>query len=437
MRWLPKSPQLRRILFAYSVNEFGSWFAYVALSVIVYDHTHSALAVSAMFISTRFVPALVVSALVVRLEASQRRGLMPALYLFEAVCIGLLILVFYHFWLPGILILVALDGAAALTAASLLRAAAARVAAAEAEIAPGAVQASEQDIEIAQRGANAALNVAYTATVALGPAAAGVIVATISASAALLIDAVSFLACAALLLGLRTHVEEASGTSVRARLRAALHHLRAMPALRNLLITEAVAVVFFASVEPIEVIYAKQTLQVGDRGFGLLLGVWGVGMVIGGLVFTRSLRRPLGPLLTVGTLLVGLAYLGSSAAPDLAIACCAALIGGIGNGIQWASLISAVQRLTPQALLGRLMSVVEVIGALCPAIGFLLGGAITAVSSPRVALFVAGLVATAATSVFYRTTMHEGALTLPAGGLTGFDAAGATSEKLEVRAQSP
>ena len=189
MRWLPKSPQLRRILFAYSVNEFGSWFAYVALSVIVYDHTHSALAVSAMFISTRFVPALVVSALVVRLEASQRRGLMPALYLFEAVCIGLLILVFYHFWLPGILILVALDGAAALTAASLLRAAAARVAAAEAEIAPGAVQASEQDIEIAQRGANAALNVAYTATVALGPAAAGVIVATINASAALLIEA--------------------------------------------------------------------------------------------------------------------------------------------------------------------------------------------------------------------------------------------------------
>jgi hypothetical protein len=419
---------LRRILLAYTVNEFGTWFAYVALSVVVYDHTHSALAVSAMFISTRFVPALLVPALVVRLEASQRRGLMPGLYAFEALAAGLLILVVYHFWLPGILILVAVDGAAALTAAALLRAAAARVAAEEAEIPPGASEATQGEVEVAQRGANAALNIAYTVTVAVGPATAGVIVATAGATTALLIDACSFLICGALLMDLYTHVDEASGASVRARLRAAWHHLRAMPALRNLLITEAIAVIFFASVEPIEVIYAKQTLQVGDRGFGLLLGVWGAGMVLGGLIFTRSLRRPLGPMLTVGTLLVGVAYMGSAAAPDLAIACCAAFIGGIGNGVQWASLISAVQRLTPQMLLGRLMSAVEAIGALCPAIGFLLGGAITALSSPRVALLVAGLVATAATSVFYRTTMHAGALTLPSVRPAAADTTGVASE---------
>ena len=76
---------------------------------------------------------------------------------------------------------------------------------------------------------------------------------------------------------------------------------------------------------------------------------WGVGAVLGSLVFARSVRRPLGAMLSAGTLAVGLAYVGFAAAPSLAVACIAALIGGLGNGVQWPSLISIVQRLTPPA----------------------------------------------------------------------------------------
>jgi MFS family permease len=107
-------------------------------------------------------------------------------------------------------------------------------------------------------------------------------------------------------------------------------------------------------------------------------------------------------MLTGGTLLVGLAYLGFAVAPALAIACAAAVVGGIGNGIQWPSLISAVQQLTPAVLHGRLMSAVGSLNALCPAIGFILGGSIAALSSPRVAMAVAGVVATIATVAFLR-----------------------------------
>ena len=164
---------------------------------------------------------------------------------------------------------------------------------------------------------------------------------------------------------------------------------------------------FFASVEPVEVLYAKQTLAVGDRGFGLLVDVWGVGMVLGSIVFARAVRRPLGPMLVLGTLLVGLAYLGFAVAPTLPIACAAALVGGAGNGAQWPSLISAVQQLTPTELHGRLMSAVESIGSLCPAIGFVLGGVITALSSPRVAMLVAGVAATAITGLFLRIASHS------------------------------
>jgi len=84
------------------------------------------------------------------------------------------------------------------------------------------------------------------------------------------------------------------------------------------------------------------------------------------------------------------------------VACLAALLGGVGNGVQWAATISAVQRLTPQRLLGRMMGALESIGAICPALGLALGGALVAVSSPRTAFLVTGLGAVATTGAFVR-----------------------------------
>jgi predicted MFS family arabinose efflux permease len=179
------------------------------------------------------------------------------------------------------------------------------------------------------------------------------------------------------------------------------------------LLTEAVAVVVFASVEPVEVVYVKSTLHAGDLGFGLLVAAWGFGAALGAIVFSRSVRRPLGPMLTGGALLVGLAYLGFAAAPVLGLACAAAVVGGTGNGIQWPSFISAVQQLTPAALHGRLMSVIGSLNALCPAIGFALGGTIAALASPRVAMLVAGLVAACATAAFMRLRLGDLQSTAP------------------------
>ena len=224
-----------------------------------------------------------------------------------------------HFWLPGLLVLVAVDGTAALTASALLRATGAHVAAEEAEEA--------DDVEVAQRKVNAAFNFAFTGTLAVVPLVVGLVVETAGAPTALLIDAATFVACAALLGSVRPHAEDADGTSVRARLLAAWRYLNEMPQLRSLLLIEAVAVVFFASVEPVEVLYAKQTLAVGDRGYGVLVDVWGIGMVLGSIVFARAVRRPLGPMLVVGTLLVGLAYLGFARRPDA----CGRLRGGAGR----------------------------------------------------------------------------------------------------------
>jgi len=402
------SPRLRRILAAYTVNRLGTWFGLIALSVAVFDKTHSAIAVAALLIAGQALPAFAAPALAARVEASPRRGVLSGLYLFEGLVTALLAVLLWHFWLPAILLLVALDGTAALATSGLLRAETARAAREQAQE-DWHTEGGDEDLEAfaqaAERQANATLNIAFSATFMLGPAIAGVVVATAGAPAALFIDAASFLICGAMLIDLRPHAEEAEGASVRERLRGAWEYVNAVPLLRALLLAEGVALVFFNSAGPIEVAYAKVTLHAGDRGYGLLLAVWGVGVVLGSLVFARSLRRGLGALLTAGTLAMGLAYIGFSAAPSLELACVAAVLGGVGNGVEWASVISLVQRLTPPALHGRLMSAVESIGALSLALGLSLGGALVALSSPRAAFLVVGIGATAMTLAFLRLVL--------------------------------
>ena len=119
---------MRRILLAYTVNQLGTWFAYVALMLSVYDHTHSALAVAGLLVAGRLLPALLTPTLVAAVEMSKRRGGLSRLYMLEAVVAVAMAALLWHFWLPGLLVLVAIDGTAALTAGALLRATAAHVA---------------------------------------------------------------------------------------------------------------------------------------------------------------------------------------------------------------------------------------------------------------------------------------------------------------------
>ena len=445
-----QSPRLRRIIAAYAINRLGNWVGYVALSLAVFDHTHSALAVAAVLLAGQALPAFLVPAVVARVESSHRRGTLSGLYLIEAVATAALAVLLWHFWLPAMLLLAAIDGTAGLAASALLRAELARSARKQVEVeqtgttatdrlagavgpvappaapvsevahvaegtglaavAEGGDQGTHEDaVHEAERKANAALNVAFSVTFVLGPALGGAIVAAAGASAALFLDVGTFLLCGALLIDLYPRIEEAGDTSVRARLRAAWRHINEAPSLRALLLVEAIALVFAESAGPIEVAYAKVTLHVGDSGFGLLVGSWGAGTVLGSLVFARSLRRPLGTLLSTGTLAVGLAYVGFAVAPSLWFACSAAFIGGVGNGVELPSLTSIVQRLTPKDLQARMMGAVESLVAICVAVGLPLGGALVALTSPRTAFAVVGLGAAATTPALLSLSMRGAA----------------------------
>ena len=113
-------------------------------------------------------------------------------------------------------------------------------------------------------------------------------------------------------------------------------------------------------------------------------------MVGGSLLFAGLARIELRTLLVISTVTIGVAYLGTAVAPSIAIACAASLLGGIGNGVQWIALVTAVQELTRATYQARVLALLEALASAMPGAGFLLGGVLAAIFSPRLAYAVAG-----------------------------------------------
>jgi hypothetical protein len=224
----------------------------------------------------------------------------------------------------------------------------------------------------------------------VGPALAGLLVAAAGPSSALALDAGSFAVCA--LLVATAHGLKASGdqhTTAFGRLRAGLREVSLRPAPRRLLVATALALLFGAAVIPIEVVFAKRTLHAGDAGYGALIGAWGVGLAIGGAVFAGGSRFRLSVLIGAGVGMIAAGYTGLAVSPDLLVACLFSGLGGIGNGIWWIAVVTALQQAIPSNAQAAVMAVLESVNQVMPALGFIIGGVVTALSSPRIAYAVA------------------------------------------------
>jgi MFS family permease len=366
-----------RLAVSYSVNELGDNLGVVALAILVLDGTDSALATAGLFICARFLPALAAPWLTARLDRQAVNRSLPLLYALEAIAFaGLALIAAGTFALAAVLVLAFVDGTLALTGRGISRAAVATLLLPHGTLREG----------------NALLNAAFAITSAAGPAAAGVLVATAGASAALWVDAGSFALIAILLFVARDlppASPERGGLGWAARVREGVAAVRREP-IRTLIAAQAVAFVFFFLVIPIEVVYAKDTLDAGDIGYGVLLAAWGVGLVLGSAIFARLRDRSTRALVVGSTLLVGAGYVGLAAAPGIVLACVASIVGGTGNGVQWVSVLTAVQEALPESLQARVVGLLESVGAAAPGVGFLAGGLLTAIWSPRLAYLVAG-----------------------------------------------
>jgi predicted MFS family arabinose efflux permease len=375
----------RRLAISYTLNELGWGFGTVALSLVVFDHTHSALATTALWLSTLLVPALIGPAATARLDRAAVRRALPALYLVEAAIFVVLALLSSAPWLPLVLVLAALDGTVALVGRALTKA---------------AVAATLKPIGLLEQG-NTLLNVSFALCFAIGPALGGLVVAGYGVSAALWISAAIFLAMTITLATSAAlppaHPEYGDGWL--ARLRAGVAHALGNASIRRVLAAHASLLVCAAMISPIEVIWAKDVIGGGGGGYGVVLSAWGAGTLLTGLLLVPLWRRlPVVARIPLAAATMGVGYIVMTLAGSLPVGALGCFIGGAGNGFYFVSVVQAIQERTADEFQGRVMGLLESVTAGCYGIGFLLAGVLTELMSVRVtfaATAVGVLVATA------------------------------------------
>jgi MFS family permease len=366
----------RRLALGYTLNELGDWLATVTLAILVYDATSSAVATTALFLAAKFLPSLVVPLLAARAEHIAVARCLLGFYVLEAALFGGLVLAADDPWVPLICALAFLDGTVAATARAITRAATVAVLEPAGKLREG----------------NATLNIGFSAMSIAGPALAGFLVAGIGTQAVLGCTGGLF-GILALVMGTTQGLPHGTTDEApwRQRLRAGASYVVSHPIVRPLVLGQSLLLVLFTMVAPIEIVYAKESLDGGDTAYGTLLTGWGAGVIIGSLIFTRVHRRPLAVLIGLSTLAIGFGYLGMAAAPTLAPATAAAVLGGIGNGMQWVVVVTAIQEAVRSDMQARVAGFFEAITTAMPGVGFVIGGALTALLNPRVAFLVAGL----------------------------------------------
>jgi MFS family permease len=390
-----------RLLSSYTLNELGDSVGIVALAILVFDRTGDVAATSAFFIVGKFLPALLAPALTARLDQVSLRRTLPGIYFVEALVFAALAMIADgNFVLALVLALALVDGSLAVTARGLTR---------------GAVGTVLEPAGLLKEG-NALMNIGFALSSVGGSALAGLLVAQFGLSTALVVDALSFLVIAVALGSTRglPHIEvEHQGW--RERLGDGLRFVRRHRAIRLLLIGQAFALILFTLVIPIEVIYAKESLGTTDAGFGVLLASWGAGIVIGSLVYLLVRARSAMTLIVLSTAAIGAGYLGMASANTLLVACLFSVLGGIGNGVQWIAVVTAIQEVTPRDYQARVTGLLESLGAGMPGIGYLLGGILAGIGSPRTAYAAAGIgvLLLVVLAVLARTRITGAAETMP------------------------
>lgn len=380
-------PEFRALLASYSINRAGDVVGALALAVVVLAATGSALATATLFLATQFAPGLVGPAIVSRIDRVAVGRILPPLYAAECCLFLGLAAIVHQAGIAPIIVLAFFDATLAFAARTITRAATASTLMPHALIPEG----------------KAAFNIALAAAMIAGPTVGGLAVALFGPSTALVIDAGSFLLAAILIMrapGLRTRSDAAGeggegaalGAGIgRGRLREGLRYIARHSALRALIFGEGAAFVFFYLVVPVTVVYAARSLHAGAGAYAAMLTSWGIGIAIGSAIQVRLARRIHSPMILLSTGAVAVAYLGTALAPTLVVACAASVLGGIGNGIQWASVETLLHQLVDEEFRARTTAVLEALAAIAPGIGILLGGALTAFFSPRAAYLAAGL----------------------------------------------
>jgi MFS family permease len=234
------------------------------------------------------------------------------------------------------------------------------------------------------------VNVART----IGPAVAGILIATVGDGVSFLINAASFVAVVASLLTMNRVTLSPTAPTGRARgqLRDGLRYVRSTPALAVPLVMMGIAGCLTYEFQVSLPVMADRGLGVGPTGFGFMTAAMGVGAVGGGLLVAARGKTGLRPLVLAAAgfaVAMGLA----TAAPDLDFELLALALTGAASIAFMSTANSTLQLNAAPEMRGRVMSLWFVAFQGSTPIGGPIVGAVMALLGPRAGLGLGAITA--------------------------------------------
>lgn len=231
--------------------------------------------------------------------------------------------------------------------------------------------------------------VAFNVARALGPALAGGIAAWLGSGSALLASSLFFtlMVVAALRMKKRERALPGVPETVFAGVLSGLRFARHSLAMRSLMIRNVSFSLCASAFWALLPVIARDQLQLGAGGFGLLSAGFGVGAIVGALAIPGQLqRRSLNVLVTTGAVLWTGAIALLAALDVVAVALLATFAGGAAWVSVLASLSAGTQSSAPAWVRARAVSVNLVSNQASLALGSALWGAVASAFGTRAAL---------------------------------------------------
>jgi MFS family permease len=226
----------------------------------------------------------------------------------------------------------------------------------------------------------------------VGPAVAGILIATVGEGVCFLVNAASFVAVVASLATMDVRALAPTDPMPRARgqLREGFRYIRSTPQLAVPLLMMAVAGCLTYEFQVTLPVMADRGLDVGATGFGFMTAAMGVGAVVGGLLVAARGKTGLRPLI-VSASGFAVAMAAAALAPNLGIELVALALAGAGS-ISFMSMGNSTLQLNADPnMRGRVMSLWFVAFQGSTPIGGPLVGWLMAVMGPRTGLGLGAL----------------------------------------------
>jgi MFS family permease len=237
--------------------------------------------------------------------------------------------------------------------------------------------------------------VAFNVARAVGPALAGAIAAWLGSGSALLASTLCFVWMIVALRGWPKAARAFPGVpeTLLSGVTSGLRYLRHSPQLRASVIRSLSFTMCASALWALLPVIARDQLALGADGFGMLLGFFGAGAIVGALWIPRHLQKvSLNTVVSGGMLVWTVAALVIAFAPGVVVA----IAGACAAGGAWvsvhASLSTGTQSSAPGWVRARAVSTNLVAVQASLALGSVVWGAIASAAGTRVALTLSAVV---------------------------------------------